>query len=274
MFQLEPPHDDGLMIPEVGEHSKYKHHFIKRYIDAFTTAMKSKRWSGLHYVDLFAGTGIERLRDSGLLEWGSPMIAAQAPHPFDRLHLCERDERKCDALTKRVNLIRPDSQIVPGDANEQVREITQAIPEKTLSLCFLDPYGLHIDLQTIRILAVKRMDLIVFFPDRVDALRNWAAYYLENPESNLDRCLGNSIDWRTRLREVPAHRQAEVLRDTYVEVIRTELGHNEIDFERITTTSGQPLCYLIYCSRDPAGSRLWRGIATKKPDGQRHFTWQ
>ena len=55
MFQLEPPHDDGLVIPEVGEHSKYKHHFIRRYIDAFTTAMKSKRWSGLHYVDLFAG---------------------------------------------------------------------------------------------------------------------------------------------------------------------------------------------------------------------------
>ncbi len=156
----------------------------------------------------------------------------------------------------------------------QVPVIAQAIPEKTLSLCFLDPYGLHIDLQTMKTLTVKRMDLIVFFPDRVDALRNWAAYYLDNPESNLDRCFGSSIDWRARLRQTPAHRQAEVLRDTYVEVIRTELKYSEIDFERITTTSGQPLYYLIFCSRDPAGSRLWRRIAAKKPDGQRHFTWQ
>ncbi len=274
MFQLEPPHDDGLMIPEVGEHSKYKHHFIRRYIDVFTTAMKGKRWSGLHYVDLFAGAGIERLRDSGILEWGSPMIAAHAPHPFERLHLCERDEKKHDALTRRISLIRPDSQIVTGDANEQASAIVQAIPEKTLSLCFLDPYGLHIDLQTIKVLAVKRMDLIVFFPDRVDALRNWAAYYLEDPESNLDRCLGDSIDWRTRLREAPPHRQAEVLRDTYIEVIRTELKYREIDFERVATTSGQPLYYLIFCSRDPASSRLWRRIATRKPDRQRHFPWQ
>lgn len=274
MFQLEPPRDDGLLVSEVGEHSKYKHHFIRRYIDAFTTAMKDKRWSGLHYVDLFAGAGIERLRDSGLLAWGSPMIAARAPHPFDGLHLCERDEKKHDALAKRINLVRPDAQIVMGDANEHVRTIAQAIPDKTLSLCFLDPYGLHIDLETLRILTVKRMDLIVFFPDRVDALRNWEAYYLNNPESNLDRCLGDSIDWRGRLQETPAHRQAETLRDMYIQVIRTELKYSEIDFERIPTTSGQPLYYLIFCSRNTAGSRLWRRIAAKKPDGQRHFTWQ
>jgi three-Cys-motif partner protein len=226
MFHLEPPCDDGLIISEVGEHSKYKHHFIRRYIDAFTTAMKNKGWSGLHYVDLFAGAGIERLRDSRALEWGSPMIAAQAPYPFDGLHLCERDERKYDALVKRISLVRPDSQIMMGDANEQVLTITRAIPDRTLSLCFLDPYGLHVDLQTLKILASKRMDLILFFPDRVDALRNWDAYYLNNPESNLDRCLGGSVDWRTRLQEAPAHCQAEILRNMYIEVIRTELKYD------------------------------------------------
>lgn len=271
MFKLEPPEDDGLIIPEVGEHSKQKHHFIRRYIEAFKTAMKGKPWSGLHYVDLFAGAGIERLRDSCALEWGSPMIAAQAPHPFNRLHLCERDQTKYDALCNRVNRIKPDSQILIGDANEKVVTIIQAIPDRALSLCFLDPYGLHIDLGTLKILTSKRMDLIVFFPDRVDALRNWAAYYLTNPESNLDRCLGNSVDWRVRLQEAPTHRQAEILRNTYIEVIRTELKYDEIDFERIRTASGQPLYYLIFCSRDPAGSRLWRRIASKKLDGQR--TW-
>ena len=65
MFDMPTPKDDGLFIPEVGEWSKDKHYFLARYIDAFTTAMKNKKWSGLHYIDLFAGAGVERLKDSG-----------------------------------------------------------------------------------------------------------------------------------------------------------------------------------------------------------------
>lgn len=104
MFQLEPPEDDGLFIPEVGLWSAHKHHFLRRYIDAFTTTMRMKRWSGLHYVDLFAGAGIERLKDNGL-DWGSPLIAAQAPHRFARLHLCERAASR----SKRSRCGLPDS---------------------------------------------------------------------------------------------------------------------------------------------------------------------
>lgn len=62
MPELPPPDDDGLIIPEVGEWSRDKHHFLRRYIHAFTTAMKDKGWSGLHYIDLFAGAGMERIK--------------------------------------------------------------------------------------------------------------------------------------------------------------------------------------------------------------------
>ena len=74
-FELPPPEDDGLPTASVKSWSRDKHHFLRRYIDAFTTSMKDKRWGGLHYIDLFAGPGIERLED-GSLEWGSPLIAA------------------------------------------------------------------------------------------------------------------------------------------------------------------------------------------------------
>ena len=94
MFELLPPKDDGLYIQKVGEGSHKKHWFLMRYIDAFTTSMKNKKWTGLHYIDLFAGAGIEKLRTSQKLNWGSPMIAAKAPYPFDRLHLCEKNKRK------------------------------------------------------------------------------------------------------------------------------------------------------------------------------------
>ena len=111
MFELPPPQDDGLYIPTVGDWSQDKHWFLTRYIDAFTTSMRNKRWKGLHYIDLFAGAGIERLKTSQKLNWGSPMIAAKAPHSFSRLHLCEKNKRKYDALVTRVSKIEPNSQM-------------------------------------------------------------------------------------------------------------------------------------------------------------------
>lgn len=274
MFELKPPQDDGLCIPVVGEHSKYKHHFIRRYIDVFTTAMKSKKWSGLHYIDLFAGAGIERLRNSQKLDWGSPLIAAQAPYHFTKLHLCEKDPEKYSALKKRIKLFKQSVQVLLGNANEKVHEIVAGIPKNTLSLAFLDPHGLDVDLHTLKMLSNKRTDLIIFFPDRLDALRNCAAYYLKNPESKLDQCLGTSIDWRSRMSKTPAHRQAEVLRDMYIEQIKSQLGYTEFDYERIKTTRGNPIYYLIFCSRSQTATHLWRKIAEKKPNGQRTFKFE
>ena len=274
MFELPPLKDDGLAIPDVPEHYKYKHHFIKRYIDAFTTSMKGKNWTALHYIDLFASAGIERLRNSRKLEWGSPMLAAYAPNPFSRLHLCEVVPETFEALDVRVKRIRPDSQVILGDANQKISEIVREIPRGSLSLCFLDPHGLHLEFETLRALASNRVDLIIFFPDRLDALRNWAAYYLDNPESNLDRCLGPDIDWRGRLQEIPADRRAEEFRNMYIAQIKSQLGYAHTDFERIHTTQGQPLYYLIFCARHKFAAQLWRRIAEKKPDGQRTFRFE
>ena len=38
VFDLQPPEDDGLHMDSVGSWSADKHHFLKRYIDAFTTS--------------------------------------------------------------------------------------------------------------------------------------------------------------------------------------------------------------------------------------------
>lgn len=269
MFNLPSPQNDGLYIPTVGKQSSDKHYFLMRYVDIFTTAMKGK-WKGLHYIDLFAGAGIERIRDSQELRWGSPMIAANAPKPFDKIHLCELDPKKFQALEKRVTCIRPDSQILKGDANEKVHDIAKEIPQRTLSLAFLDPYGLHLDYETLRVLSNIRADLIIFFSDHLDALRNWEHNYLDNPDSNLDRCLGPGTNWRSLLNEAPAQRRAEVLRNLYVDQLKKQLAYTEFEYERISF-KGHPLYVLIFCSRHKIAAKLWRGISGKKPNGQR--TW-
>lgn len=270
MFKLEPPQDDGLYIPEVGEWSKDKHYFLQRYIDAFTNSMKDKRWSGLHYIDLFAGAGIERLKDSKKLDWGSPLIAAQSPNPFSVLHLCELDQVKCDVLGKRVQKYHTEVQVLNGDANEKISEIVTEIPARSLSLAFLDPFGLHLEFETLRILGLRRADLIIFFPDHLDAKRNWEKYYLDNPESSLDRCLGSGADWRAILDKTPNERQIEKLRAMYVSQLET-LGYEYFEFERIYMSGGRPLYLLIFCSHHSLGAKIWKGISSNKPDGQRTF---
>ena len=269
MFELPTPQDDGLFIPTVGEWSRDKHYFLMRYIDAFVTAMKDKPWAGLHYIDIFAGAGIERLKDSKELDWGSALIAAKAPHSFDKLHLCEKNKQAYDALNTRISKIKPDSQVLHGDANEKIQEILEDIPDRTLSLAFLDPYGLHLDFDTLRALAKRRADLIIFFPDHLDALRNWEGSYLDKPDSNLDRYLGKGSDWRSIINKTPQARRAEVLRELYVKQVRT-LGYTKFEYERISM-KGHPLYILIFCSRSERGVDLWRKTSQMKPDGQRTF---
>jgi three-Cys-motif partner protein len=131
MLKLPPPKDDGLFVPAVGEWSHDKHYFLMRYIDAFTTAMKNKKWTGLHYIDLFAGAGIEKVETSGKLEWGSAMIAAQAG--FTQLHLCKKVKHNYEVLKSRVYKISPDAQVLNGDANKKRKYILNAQGKMVIS---------------------------------------------------------------------------------------------------------------------------------------------
>ena len=65
MLELPEPSDDGLWYASAGDWYAHKHHFLRRYVDAFTTAMRKKQWAGLHYIDLFAGPGLVWLKDKG-----------------------------------------------------------------------------------------------------------------------------------------------------------------------------------------------------------------
>ena len=217
-MELPTPVDDGLYTPSVGEWSKKKHYYLSNYIDAFTNSMKGKKWKGLHYIDLFAGAGIERIEQTKELEWGSPLIAAQAKYSFTQLHLCERNLRKFKALQTRVKKYRSDSIFVNGDANSVITEVLKKIPPGSLSLAFLDPYGLHLNFTTVQLLSTIRADLVIFFPDYLDMCRNHEKIYHQNPESNMDLFLGVNSNWRSAINQ-PRPR-SEIFREVYFEQLK------------------------------------------------------
>ena len=136
-------------------------------------------------------------------------------------------------------------------------------------MAFLDPFGLHLEFETIKALSHRRTDLIIYFPDRLDVLRNWQPYYFEDPSSNLDRFLGREADWRSLLSECAPQQRPQKLREIYVEQLRT-LGYEFFEYERIDA-DGRPIYMLIFCSEHPLGGKIWRGIASHQPDKQRRF---
>jgi three-Cys-motif partner protein len=262
---------DGLLIREVGPWSKDKHFALMRYIDAVTTAMRDK--FELHYVDPFAGPGRCAIRETEEEIEGSPLIAAGLRFPFDRLHLCDLDPKAVEALTKRLeNKALPlEPQILCGDANDLVHEVLKEIPDRrTLTIGFLDPTGLHLHYETVRRLGSIRSDLIIYFPDFVDANRNAETVYASQSQSSLDLVLGEGNQWREHVLAQPFEKRPECLRRLYVSQLR-KLGWKYFDYQRVGTEKNQPLYVLVYCSKSQFASKLWNRTHLVDTKRQRLF---
>lgn len=189
------PHD-GLDVPEVGEWGAEKYLRVWMYDEIFTTSMKGKKERV--YVDLFAGAGHARLKDSGRTVLSSAMLALHIPYRFDRYVLCEANPTRMAALRERVRRAAPDANVVflEGDANRIAQSIVREIPPEALAFCFVDPFGTNIRLNTIRVLAARRIDLLILLALGMDANRNKEIYRSEE-STRLDDFLGDPA-WRER----------------------------------------------------------------------------
>jgi len=180
--------------------------FLESFVDITTRAMADKpQWEGLVYVDLFAGPGICVLKESGRRLPGSVLIAAHAPKPFRKIIACELDAQMASACEARLNAAGAGtrSHVLVGDCNERAAEIASLIPDRTLTLAFVDPTGLHAHFESIRTLTKgKQVDLLVLFADRIDIVRNVELYFRQT-NSKLDLVLGPESDWRNRFAGVP-----------------------------------------------------------------------
>ena len=135
--------------------------------------MKSK-WQCRVYIDLFSGAGRAKLRESGKIVDGSPLVALGIDDPFDRYIFCEENATNMDALSKRVTAHYPgmDTHFVHGDANYSVDKILSLIPQhsanfKVLAFCFVDPFKIdNLKFETLRRLSAKYMDFLVLHSDR------------------------------------------------------------------------------------------------------------
>ncbi len=196
---------DGLPCNDVGAWTEEKHRLVACYAAQFSGAMKAKFQKRV-YIELYAGAGYSRIRDTDRIIPGSPINALTLKDPFDKYIFCEAAEEKRESLEIRAQRHAPnaDVTIIPGDCDKNVDKIAGAIPQysstnKVLSLCFVDPNDIGIKFSTLEALGKTRMvDFVVLLALYMDALRA-EQQYVRNP-SKINQLLGTEA-WQERWRD-------------------------------------------------------------------------
>lgn len=196
--------NDGLFSPEVGNWADEKHAVVSLYAKLFSMGMKNK-WHERVYIELYAGAGYNKIRESSRVIAGSPILALLLPDAFDRYIFCEADPRSIEALEVRVKRAAPSANVtfIEGDCNQRIDDILAEIPQhskdhRVLSLCFVDPYDIGIRFATLHRLSVKFVDFLLLLALYMDAARNQDNYVKEEAVK-INEFLGRD-DWREKWR--------------------------------------------------------------------------
>ena len=259
--------NDRYETPLVGAWAEYKYRFIGFYNRIFSTGMKD-RWDKRIYIDLFAGAGRARLKKTNKIVLASPLIALSVPDKYDRYIFCDNDERNLGALQQRVRRDYPevDVHFVLGDCNIKVDEIIRLMPKysksnKVLSFCFVDPFSLKIDFETVQTLSQYFVDFLILLALAMDANRNEARYAAENNE-RIDKFLGLT-DWRERWKlaskKDPSFRRF-LAREYAGQMIKLKYLEESLStmIEVRSDDHNLPLYHLAFFSRHERGYQFWQ----------------
>jgi three-Cys-motif partner protein len=261
---------DGRAVQCVGIWATDKHHYLRQYIQATwgvrAKYLKPRGHGGAAFIDLFAGPGMLRVRDTGEIREGSPLIALRHKEaPFSKLIFCDRDPDNIEALGARTAADGARATVVRGDSNALIEEIATQIPEHGLNIALVDPFALSaLKFRTLELLAkFSRMDLIVHFPTG-DIKRNLAQH--ESTKVSLTEALGTS-SWTSEVKSM-----TDVPR--LIEIFKKQLGSlgygsKAVRSEPIRNNRNLPLYYLVYASKNERGDKIWQSITKNAPSGQR-----
>lgn len=177
----------------VGPWAKEKLELLRRYLEAYTTILRTKNFQDFYYIDAFAGAGQAPLRkpnqidddqfldldiasyhlnDEGEISYvkGSPRIALELKHPFSKYIFVEKNPERAGELLKIAGnyKLAPCTEILNGDAGDAVKErlLSEKINwRRNRGVVFLDPFGLQVPWDIVqRIAETSALEVIVNFP--------------------------------------------------------------------------------------------------------------
>ena len=242
------PRDAG---PWVREKLRLLGLYLPGYLQATTRARDRI------YIDGFAGPGWNRIRESGDLVAGSPLIALDAggtdnQPPFTKLIFIEGDQATADEFAAAIEARGTDRtwEIVVGDVNEKLPTVVRMLPKQAPAFVFLGTQGIDPRWGTIEAISTWRTELLINFPLGMAINRN--------PDSAKVTEYFGTKEWRPWW-----ERRRSAVVDFYRNRLM-EIGYAEQpkDSRLINTQGefGQHLYYLIPASKHAASRQIWDWI--------------
>ncbi len=192
-----------------GSWTQQKLEILRRYLDAYTTALKNTRFH-LFYVDAFAGEGFWRpdsnyigddYGEFGDLLQGSARIALDIDDkPFDSFLFIEKDPARSvtlQSLSDEARYSSRDIRVSNQDANIALPDFCQRMGALDRAVVFLDPYATQVSWSTVAAIAgTGKIDCWILFP--ISAIARMMPRQNEpSPQlaTQLDRIFGEREFW-------------------------------------------------------------------------------
>ncbi len=180
-------------IDTIGEWSEAKLNILREYVKPYMQILNKHHPLFPVYIDAFADRGQHISRRTKEIVPGSPLHALRIIPRFKEYYFIDIDPKKVEDLKRLVRTELkgyesplPEVHILEGDSNSILKH--EVLPKITHSsyrraLCFLDPYGMHLDWEVIKMAGeLKTVDIFVNFsimdmnrnvlrrdPDKVDS---------------------------------------------------------------------------------------------------------
>lgn len=267
MVQME---EDGLPVSDVGEWALDKHERLRKYVDSAHGARR--KFAGrTSYIDLYCGPGRSRVRETGELIDGSPMVAWQAGgrhgDQFAEFFLADDAPENVAAAQHRLESRGAKVSAYAGKAEAVVGKVAAALDPYGLHFAFLDPFNLDdLPFSVIEELSrLKRMDLLIHV-SAMDLKRNLHVYLDSGPDTPLDRF---APGWR---KAVDGRQRNEIVRLGVLEHWKgliSKLGTFADDrVEGIENSKGVDLYWLVLVARNDLAHKLWGEISNTSVQGR------
>jgi three-Cys-motif partner protein len=272
---METDPSDSLPISEAGEWAAEKHERLRKYVD-ITRATRRKYLDldrpvslrrGSAYIDLFCGPGRCKIRDSGQIVDGSPLVATKSALagnvPFSEIHLADAVTEFSLAAQTRVHRVGGNAIGYAESAELAARNIVGRLNPYGLHFAFVDPFNLEgLTFETIRCLSeLRHVDLLLHLS--VSDLQRNLDRYSAAEHSPLDAV---APGWRDSVDLKQSRNAVRAAYVTYWSSRMHDLGFSHRGVELVTGNQKQRLYWLVFLSRNEFAKDLWDKI--------RHITGQ
>jgi len=170
---------------------------ILNYVPIYTKIIPH-HFPSMQYIELLAGTGLCKIRETQDVVAGSTLIASTVCYkPFDKYILVEKDQHSAEALEKRMKTVTPNATVLMQDCNDCISEVLGTLPSRGHYLAFVDCEGLDVDWSTMNYLLSKPGDILFTFQSQfVARVRGRAIRGSKGNEEKLNRFYGDDR-WKT-----------------------------------------------------------------------------